>query len=205
MSMSDEPTVFIVDDDAEVRDALKLLIESVGLPAEAFASAQDYLSQFDPARPGCLVLDIRMPGMSGLELQERLSHEPLHPPIVMITGHGDVPMAVRAVQAGASDFIEKPFRDQVLLDSVHRAITRDAEMRGEASRLADIQARLDRLTPREKEVLERIMAGDRNKIIAARLGVSQSTVEAHRAKVMEKMEARTLSDLMRMALSVSKP
>lgn len=204
-NMSIEPTVFIVDDDAEVRDALKLLMESVGLPAETYSSAQEFLSRFDPTRPGCLVLDIRMPGMSGLELQERLNQEPLHPPVVIITGHGDVPMAVRAVQAGASDFIEKPFRDQVLLDSVHRAITRDAETRGEASRLADIQARLDRLTPREKEVLERIMAGDRNKVIAASLGVSQSTVEAHRAKVMEKMEARTLSDLMRMALTVRKP
>ena len=124
--MSIEPPVFIVDDDAEERDALKLLMESVGLPAESFPSAQDYLAQFDSGRPGCLVLDIRMPGMSGLELQERLSRESLHPPIVMITGHGDVPMAVRAVQAGANDFIEKPFRDQVLLDSVHRAITKDA-------------------------------------------------------------------------------
>ena len=199
-----EPTVFIVDDDAEVRAALQLLMQSVGLPVEAFASAQDYLDSFDPERPGCLVLDIRMPGMSGLELQERLSEEPLHPPIVIITGHGDVPIAVRAVQAGASDFIEKPFRDQVLLDSVHRAITQDAESRGEASRIADIEKRLARLTPREREVLELVMAGDRNKVIALRLGVSQSTVEAHRAKVMEKMEAKTLSDLMRMTLTVTR-
>ncbi len=199
-----EPTVFIVDDDAEVRAALQLLMQSVGLPAKTFTSAQDYLDRFDAERPGCLVLDIRMPGMSGLELQERLSQEPLHPPIVMITGHGDVPMAVRAVQAGATDFIEKPFRDQVLLDSVHRAITQDAESRGEASRIADIEKRLARLTPREREVLELVMAGDRNKVIASRLGVSQSTVEAHRAKVMEKMEANTLSDLMRMALTVTR-
>jgi FixJ family two-component response regulator len=202
--MPSEPTVFIVDDDAEVRAALKLLMQSVGLQVETFASAQEYLDRFDPERPGCLVLDIRMPGISGLELQERLSAEPLHPPIVMITGHGDVPMAVRAVQAGASDFIEKPFRDQVLLDSVHRAITQDAEGRGEASRIADIEKRLARLTPREREVLELVMAGDRNKVIASRLGVSQSTVEAHRAKVMEKMEAKTLSDLMRMALTGTK-
>ena len=198
-----DPTVFVVDDDEEVRNALKLLMESVGLQAETFASAQEYLDQFQPQRAGCLVLDIRMPGMSGLELQERLAKEPLHPPIVVITGHGDVPMAVRAVQAGASDFIEKPFRDQVLLDSVHRAITQDAERRGEASRIADIRARMDRLTPREKEVLELVMAGNRNKIIATKLHVSQSTVEAHRAKVMEKMEAKTLSDLMRMVLSIS--
>lgn len=200
-----EPTVFIVDDEAQVRDALKLLMDSVGLAAETFASAQEYLDQFDAQRPGCLVLDIRMPGMSGLELQERLSKEPLHPPIVIITGHGDVPMAVRALQAGAVDFIEKPFRDQVLLDSVHRAITRDAEQRGEASRVADIEARLQRLTPREREVLDLIMTGMRNKVIAVELGVSQSTVEAHRSKVMEKMEAKTLSDLMRMMLSITKP
>ena len=200
-----DPTVFIVDDEAEVRDALKLLMDSVGLAAETFASAQAYLDQFEPQRPGCLVLDIRMPGLSGLELQEKLSEEALHPPIVIITGHGDVPMAVRAVQAGAVDFIEKPFRDQVLLDSVHRAITRDAEQRGEASRLADIEARLQRLTPREKEVLDLVMTGMRNKVIAVELGVSQSTVEAHRAKVMEKMEAKTLSDLMRMMLSITKP
>ncbi len=200
-----EATVFIVDDDAEVRDALKLLMDSVGLAAETFASAQDYLDQFEPQRPGCLVLDIRMPGLSGLELQEKLSKQALHPPIVIITGHGDVPMAVRAVQAGAVDFIEKPFRDQVLLDSVHRAITRDAEQRGEASRLADFEARLQRLTPREKEVLDLVMTGMRNKVIAVELGVSQSTVEAHRAKVMEKMEAKTLSDLMRMMLSITSP
>ncbi len=200
-----DPTVFIVDDEAEVRDALKLLMDSVGLAAETFASAQAYLDQFEPQRPGCLVLDIRMPGLSGLELQEKLSEEALHPPIVIITGHGDVPMAVRAVQAGAVDFIEKPFRDQVLLDSVHRAITRDAEQRGEASRLADIEARLQRLTPREKEVLDLVMTGMRNTVIAVELGVSQSTVEAHRAKVMEKMEAKTLSDLMRMMLSITKP
>ena len=201
--MSNDPTVFIVDDDSEVRDALKLLMESVGLDALAFSSAQAYLDSFDPAQPGCLVLDIRMPGMSGLSLQEKLSREPMHPPIIMITGHGDVPMAVRAVQAGASDFIEKPFRDQVLLDSVHRAITQDAEKRGEASRIADIRTRLNRLTPREREVLELVMTGKRNKIIAAELGVSQSTVEAHRSKVMEKMEAKTLSDLMRMTLSIT--
>lgn len=200
--MSDEATVFVVDDDLEVREALELLLESVGLEVELFGSAQEYLDNADFSRAGCIVLDIRMPGMSGLELQARLAAESIHPPIIIITGHGDVPMAVRAVQAGAVDFIEKPFNDQALLDSVHRAIERDAEQRGQASRLADIQARFDRLTPREKEVLELVIAGKRNKVIAADLGVSQSTVEAHRAKVMEKMEARTLSDLMRMMLSL---
>jgi FixJ family two-component response regulator len=143
-----------------------------------------------------------MKGMSGLDLQDRLAQEEVHPPIIVITGHGDVPMAVRAVKAGAVDFIEKPFNDQLLLDAVHRAIEQDAEHRGRASRLADIQARVQRLTPREREILEWVVAGKRNKVIAIDLGISQSTVEAHRAKVMEKMEAASLSDLMRMMLAL---
>ncbi len=200
--MSNETTVFVVDDDQEVRDALQLLMESVGLVVETYPSAADFLQHFDPARAGCIILDVRMPGLSGLDLQERLAKRRLHPPIIIITGHGDVPMAVRAVQAGAVDFIEKPFNDQALLDAVHRAIERDAQQRGEASRLADIQERYAKLTPREKEVLELVVAGKRNKVIAVELQVSQSTVEAHRSKVMEKMEAATLSDLMRMMLSL---
>ncbi|MET0105503.1 MAG: response regulator transcription factor [Sedimenticola sp.] len=200
--MSSEMTVFIVDDDQEVRDALQLLMESVGLNVETFGSAQEYLDQFDPGRPGCLVLDIRMPGMSGLDLQARLAAENIHPPIVIITGHGDVPMAVRAVQAGAVDFVQKPFNDQQLLDSVHRAIEQDAVQRGEVSKLLEIRDRLDKLTPREREVMELVIAGKRNKVIAADLSISQSTVEAHRAKVMEKMEADTLSSLMRMMLTL---
>jgi two-component system, LuxR family, response regulator FixJ len=198
-----EPTVFIVDDDGEVRGAIELLMQSIGLAAQSFASAQAYLDDFNPARPGCVVLDVRMKGMSGLDLQRRLSEEPLFPPIIVITGHGDVPMAVRAVKAGAVDFIEKPFNEQLLLDAVHRALEQDAEQRGEASRLADVTERLARLTPREREILDEVAAGNRNKVIAADLGISQSTVEAHRAKVMEKMEARSLSDLMRMLLLVS--
>jgi FixJ family two-component response regulator len=201
--MTHNPTVFIVDDDREVRDAIKLLMDSVGLAAETFQSAQDFLARFDPERCGCLVLDIRMKGMSGLDLQDRLTEAPIHPPIIVITGHGDVPMAVRAVKAGAVDFIEKPFNDQLLLDAVHRAIEQDAERRGRASRLADIRARLEKLTPREREIMDMVVAGNRNKVIAIDLGISQSTVEAHRAKVMEKMEAASLSDLMRMMLSLS--
>jgi RNA polymerase sigma factor (sigma-70 family) len=199
--MSAEQTVFVVDDDAEVRDAMKLLMNSVGLQVETYASGEDYLAQFDPARPGCLLLDVRMKGISGLDVQEQLSLEQVHPPIIIITGHGDVPMAVRAVMAGAVNFIEKPFNEQELLDSVHRAIELDGEHRGRVLQLADIRAHMERLTPREHEILDLVVAGKRNKEIAAELGISQSTVETHRAKVMEKMHAESLSDLMRMALS----
>ena len=196
------PTVFVVDDDVEVRNALKLLLESVGLPVICYASAVEYLEAFDESLPGCLVVDIRMPGMSGLDMQEKLADYPIHPPVIIITGHGDVPMAVRAVQAGAVDFIEKPFRDQILLDSVHRAIEKDAERRGEASRKSEIRDHLDQLTPREREVLDLVISGMRNKNISEQLGITLSTVEAHRSRVMEKMQADSLSHLMRMMLTL---
>ncbi len=197
-----KPTVFIVDDDEQVRNALRLLMESVGLNTETYASAQEYLDQFDVDKPGCLILDVRMPGISGLDLQARLAAERIHPAIIIITGHGDVPMAVRAVTAGAVDFIEKPFNNQSMLDTVHKAIEQDAVQRGESSRIQDIEARYNDLTPREKEVLQFVIEGKRNKIIASELNISQSTVEAHRSRVMEKMAADTLSDLMRMALTL---
>ncbi len=197
-----KPRVFVVDDDQEVRNALELLMESVGLQASTYESAQAFLDAFDPDLPGCIVLDVRMPGMSGMDLQARLAAETLHPPVIIITGHGDVPMAVRAVQSGAVDFIEKPFNDQALLDSVHKAIEQDARQRGEASRLSELVEKYESLTPREREVLKLVASGQRNKVIAADLNVTQSTVEAHRAKVMEKMDAHSLSDLMRMVLSL---
>ncbi len=202
MSPNEQITVFIVDDEEAIRDSLTMLIESVGLVAETYDSAQAYLENFDPSRPGCLILDVRMKGMSGLTLQEQLNKEPIHPPIIIITGHGDVQMAVKAVKAGASEFLEKPFNEQQLLDSIHIAIEQDAEQRGKVSKLAEIQARVDRLTEREKEVMELIVSGMLNKNIAHELNISQSTVEAHRSKVMDKMEARTLSDLMRMIISL---
>lgn len=200
--MSNDVTVFIVDDDEEVRDALELLMQSIGLRSESYDSAQAYLDAFNPEKPGCLVLDVRMKGMSGLALQSHLAGFAIHPPIIIITGHGDISMAVQAVQAGALDFLEKPFNEQRLLESIHRAIEKDAENRGEASKVAEVQQRIERLTSREKEVMEQVVAGKRNKVIAYDLDISQSTVEAHRAKVMEKMEASSLSDLMRMIFSI---
>lgn len=202
--MTTDPRIFIVDDDKEVRESIGFLMQSVGLASHSYARAQDYLDDFDEALPGCLILDVRMKGMSGLMLQEHLSTFPVHPPVIIITGHGDVPMAVQAVQAGASDFIEKPFNDQVLLDSIHKAIEQDAKNRGIAAKIAEIQGRVDRLTEREREVMGMVVEGKLNKVIAYDLGISQSTVESHRGKVMEKMEAKTLSDLMRMMLSLNR-
>jgi len=200
--MVSKTTVFIVDDDKEVRDALVLLMESVGLRATAYDSAQAFLDQFDSTIPGCVITDVRMPGMSGLELQKKLNEKNLHPQIIIITGHGDIPMTVESMRQGALDFIEKPFNDQRLLDSVHRAIEIDASKRGQATRIAEIQERMETLTKREREVMNLITRGMRNKIIADELCVTQSTVEAHRSKVMEKMQAESLSDLMRMVLSL---
>ena len=201
--MTTQATVFVVDDDQAIRSSLQWLIESVGLQVETYPTADDFMRSYYPGRSGCLLLDVRMPGMSGLELQEYLVEKQIRIPVIIITGHGDVPMAVRAVKSGAVDFIEKPFNDQLLLDAVHRAIEQDAEQRGRASRLADIRERLVKLTPREREILDMVVAGNRNKVIAIDLGISQSTVEAHRAKVMEKMQAASLSELMRMMLALN--
>ena len=203
--MSDQSTsnqtVYVVDDDPALRDALSLLMQSVRQPVETFDSAQAFLDAFDPARRGCLVLDIRMPGMSGLDLQSRLKELGSTLPVVIITGHGDVPMAVRALKEGAMDFLEKPFNDQVLLDCVKRALELNARQSDQAERRSNVEARLALLTPRERQVLELVVAGRSNKEMAAELGVSQKTIEAHRAKVMEKTEARSLSELMRMILT----
>jgi two-component system response regulator FixJ len=199
--MKEKPaTVFVVDDDEAVRTSLRLLLKSVGLPVETFASAQEFLDQFDPDRAGCLVLDIRMPGMSGLELQQHLNDRHSIMPVVFITGHGDVPMAVEAMQAGAVDFIQKPFRDQDLIDRINRALEKDREMRGELRERDEIRRRMSQLTPREREVLELVTQGKANKVIAGDLGVSQRTVEIHRARVMEKMRAGSLAHLVRMVL-----
>ena len=192
------PTVFLIDDDQAVRDAVGLLLRATGLIVESFASATDFLKSADGIRrPGCLLLDVRMPGMSGLDLQKQLQEQGHHIPIIFMTGHGDIPMATRAMKAGAFDFIEKPFQGQTLLARVREALERDArELRRQAQR-SEAAARLARLSPREREVLERVAAGQYNKVIAAELGISLSTVEIHRKRVMEKLEADSLSDLIR--------
>lgn len=190
-----EPTVFVVDDEQPVCESLRWLLEPLRLNIETYASARNFLSVYDPARPGCLVLDVRMPRMSGLELQEELSARQIRLPIIMITGHGDVPMAVRAMRAGAVDFIEKPFNEQTLLERIQHALAADARQRREDAECKAVRERIKALTAREREVLERIVAGKSNKLIASELGISTKTVEAHRAKVMEKMGAHSVAEL----------
>jgi len=195
-----EATVFIVDDDAAVRDSLGLLLRSVGLASEAFASADGFLASFDPARPGCLVLDVRMPGMSGLELQARLHERHATIPIVFLTAHADVDMAVRAVKGGAVEFVQKPFRDQDLLDKLQAALAEDAAARHLRADADAVRARIASLTPRERQLLDLVVAGKANKEIAQELGISPRTVEIHRAHVMRKMLAVSVSDLVRLVL-----
>lgn len=198
------PCVFVVDDDDAVRSSLRLLLKSVGQTAEAYPSAQAFLDAFDPDRPGCLVLDIRMPGMSGLELQQKLNAMHAITPIVFITGHGDVPMAVEAMQNGAVDFIQKPFRDQDLLDRINQALDKDKANRTGLLARDEIRRRMATLTPREREVLDLVTQGKANKVVAGDLDVSQRTVEIHRARVMEKMEASSLAHLVRMVLEADR-
>jgi FixJ family two-component response regulator len=204
MNIKPKPTstVYIVDDDQAIRHAMELLMRSVGLDYEIFHSADDFLDSHSNDRAGCLVLDIRMPGLGGLELQEKLNELGSTLPIIFITGHGDVPMAVEAMQKGAVDFIQKPFRDQELLDQVSEALKTDRERRSVRDQKAEVTARIEKLTKREREVMDLVVTGKPNKVIAYELGVSQRTVEIHRARVMEKMEARSLADLVRMQLVI---
>ncbi|MEJ2257492.1 MAG: response regulator transcription factor [Woeseiaceae bacterium] len=196
-----KPTVFIVDDDASIRFAMQALMDSINLEHEIFESGDEFLKKVTEQRPGCLVLDIRMPGLGGLELQEELIKRGNTLPIIFITGHGDVPMAVEAMQKGAVDFIQKPFRDQELLDRIREALATDKERREEQQLLAEVNERLSRLTNREREVFDLVVTGKPNKVIAYELGVSQRTVEIHRARVMEKMQARSLADLVKMHMT----
>lgn len=198
---NDKSTVYIVDDDQAIRHAMELLMRSVGLDYEIFHSADEFLESYTSDRAGCLVLDIRMPGLGGLELQEKLNELGSSLPIIFITGHGDVPMAVEAMQKGAIDFIQKPFRDQELLDGISEAVKTDQERRSEREEKAEVLSRIEKLTNREQEVLNLVVTGKPNKVIAYELGVSQRTVEIHRARVMEKMQAKSLADLVRMHLA----
>jgi two-component system, LuxR family, response regulator FixJ len=192
--------VFIVDDDDGVRKGLTLLLTSVGLKVETYSGAQEFLRGFNPARPGCLVLDVRMPGMSGLELQEKLRADGIDTPVIILTGHGDVPMAVRAVQTGAVDFIEKPFREQLLLDRIQQALSQDAKRRQDRAETKAIHDRLTGLTRREREVLKLVVAGKHNRDIAIALGVTVKTIEFHRSKIMQKTQADSVAELVRMVL-----
>jgi RNA polymerase sigma factor (sigma-70 family) len=196
-----ESTVFIVDDDVAVRRGLSLLVRSAGLKAQAFESAQAFLEAYRPEQPGCLVLDVRMPGMNGLELQEYLARRQIRVPIIIISGDGDVPVAVRAMKAGAVDFIEKPFSSELFLSRVRQALEQDQIGREQRAQRDDLAQRLALLTPREQEVMVHLVDGESNKVIAARLAISTRTVEIHRAKIMEKLQAKSLSEVVRIAMS----
>ena len=191
--------VFVIDDDQSIREAIKSLIRSVGMHVETFASAQEFMASMRPDAPACLVLDVRMPGISGLDLQRELLNAGIRIPVIFITGHGDIPMSVRAMKAGAVEFLTKPFRDQDLLDAISQALERDRTSRAQHAEIADLRRRFEQLTPREREVMELVVSGLLNKQIAARLNISEITVKLHRHQVMEKMEAESLAELVRIS------
>jgi FixJ family two-component response regulator len=200
--MNRQPIVFVVDDDDAVRNSLRLLLKSASLSTTAFASAQEFLAGWTADQPGCLVLDVRMPCMSGLELQEELNRRGAIIPVIFISGHADVPMAVEAIQHGAFDFLQKPFSDQDLIDRIQRALAADVGNRQALSQLGELRKRYASLTPREQEVLVLVTDGRANKVMAGDLGLSQRTIEIHRARVMEKMGARSVAQLVRMTLDL---
>ena len=200
--MARQTTVFIVDDDDAVRGSLRLLLKSAGLPSVVLSSAQEFLGLWHPEQPGCLILDVRMPSMSGIELQTELNRRGAIIPVIFISGHGDIPMAVEAIQHGAFDFLSKPFRDQDLIDRVQRAINLDAKNRKALTERETLRSRYESLTPREQEVLLLVTQGKANKVMAGDLGVSQRTVEIHRARVMKKMGAASLAQLVRMIIDL---
>jgi RNA polymerase sigma factor (sigma-70 family) len=197
--------VFVVDDDASLREALRSLIRSVGLRVELFGSAQEFLQTKRPDGPACLVLDIRLPGISGLDFQRKLAECNIPIPIIFITGHGDIPMSVRAMKAGAVEFLTKPFRDQDLLDAIQVALERDAARRQREAEIATLKERFEWLTPREREVLPLVVSGLPNKQIAAEIGTSETTVKVHRGQLMRKMGADSLPELVRMAEKMGIP
>jgi RNA polymerase sigma factor (sigma-70 family) len=203
--MTPAPVIFVVDDDPSVRSSLKFLLSTVGLQAETFDSADSFLHKKSPDIPSCLVLDVRLPGLSGLDFQRELAARNICIPIVFLTGHGDIPMSVRAMKAGAVEFLTKPFRDQDLLDAVRIALDRDRARREQEKEMADIQRRFDSLTSREQEVVSMVVAGMLNKQIAAELGTAESTVKVQRSRAIEKMQAASLAELIRMIEKVRAP
>jgi FixJ family two-component response regulator len=200
---TESPTVFVVDDDPAVRKSLRWLMESVGLKVQTYSSGVEFLAAYNADRPGCVVLDVRMPGMSGLELQEQLQDRGCRLPVIIVTAYGDVPMAVRTIKSGAVHFFEKPVSDQVLLDQIQRALADDLARRQQDLQLSHLETRFARLTKREREVLERVIAGMSSREIGEQLGVSYKTIEAHRAKIMRRMEAGSVADLMRIYFSLN--
>ena len=199
MTTKIDSIVYVIDDDPSVREAIEGLIRSVGMRVETFGSAQEFLVSRRPDAPACLVLDVRMPGLSGLDLQRALTDANITIPVIFITGHGDIPMSVRAMKAGAVKFLTKPFRDQDLLDAIAQALDRDREVRKQQAGMAELREHYERLTPREREVMKLVVAGLLNKQIAVRLGISEITVKLHRHQVMEKMKADSLAELVRMS------
>ncbi|MCC8983966.1 response regulator transcription factor [Bradyrhizobium acaciae] len=199
LANAEDPIVFVVDDDASMRDALSNLFRSVGLRTAAFGSAHEFLQHRLPDVPSCLILDIRLPRLSGLDFQAELAKAAIHIPIIFMTGHGDIPMTVRAMKAGAVDFLTKPFRDQDMLDAVTTAIERDRNRRDEARALAELRTAFAALTPRERQIMSLVTTGLMNKQVAAEIGVAEITVKIHRGHIMRKMAAKSLPDLVRMA------
>ena len=202
---AERPVVFVIDDDPSMRHALEDLVASVGLEPRVFATPQDFLQARRADAPSCLVLDVRLPGASGLAFQQELAKAGIHLPVIFITGHGDIPMSVRAIKAGAVEFLSKPFRDQELLDAIHAGIERDRLQRQAAAAIAGLQQRFATLTEREREIMALVIAGHANKRIAARLGVAEGTVKVHRAQIMRKMLAQSVQELVRMGDLLGKP
>ena len=203
--MTGNPVVFVVDDDASVRSSLKFLLNTVGLQVETFDSAETFLRKRPPDRPSCLVLDVRLRGLSGLDFQRELATRNIQIPVVFITGHGDIPMSVRALKAGAVEFLTKPYRDQDLLDAIRIALERDRAMRDQVKDLTELRQRFQSLSPRERQVISMVAAGMLNKQIAGELGTAENTVKVHRSWAMEKMHAQSLADLVRMMEKLNVP
>lgn len=203
--MEKQPVVIVIDDDDSVRTAINRLLKSVGLDTRSYASAQEFLDSKPPDAPTCIVSDVRLPGLSGLDLQKELARGQADFPIILLTGHGDIPMAVQAMKAGAVEFLTKPFRDQDLLDAVHAGLERDRSRRKDGATIAHIKKRFDLLTPREKDVMKLVVTGLPNKQIGARMGLSEVTVKVHRSRVMQKMGVKTLADLIQIANQIGLP